>query len=60
MSKMPPYKKTNKVNDIERPLSTNILGRDILGINPNISAINKTDLELQDEALSMDFTKKIK
>ncbi len=57
---MSPYKKSNKVNDIERPLSSNILGRDILGINPNISAINKTDLDLQDEALNMDFMKKIK
>lgn len=57
---MPPYKKTNKVNDIEKPLSSNILGRDILGINPNIPAINKTDIDLQDETLSMDFTKKMK
>ncbi len=57
---MSPYKKSNKVNDIEKPLSSNIFGRDILGINPNISAINKTDLDLQDEALNMDFMKKIK
>lgn len=56
---MSQYKKTYKVNDIERPISSNILGRDILGINPNISAINKTCIDLQDEALSLDYMRKI-
>lgn len=57
---MPPYKRTNKVNDIEKPVSSNILGRDILGINPNISAINKTNIDQQDEALNIDYMPKIK
>ena len=57
---MSPYKKTNKVNDIERPISSTILGRDILGINPNIQAINKTDIDQYDEALNMDSMRKIK
>ncbi len=57
---MSPYKKTNKVNDIERPISSNILGRDILGVNPNIPAINKTDLDQYDETLNTDSMRKIK
>lgn len=57
---MSPYKKTNKVKDIERPISSTILGRDILGINPNIQAINKTDLDQYDETLNTDSMRKIK
>ncbi len=57
---MSPYKKTNKVSDIERPMSSNILGRDILGVNPNIQAINKTDIDQYNEALDMDSMRKIK
>ncbi|MDF2984597.1 MAG: hypothetical protein K0R50_107 [Eubacterium sp.] len=57
---MSPYKKTNKVSDIEKPISSNMLGRDILGINPNISAVNKTSTDIQDEELSMDYMRKIK
>jgi len=57
---MPPYKKTHKVNDIERPISSTILGRDILGVNPNVQAINKTVIDQNDEELNMDYIRKIK
>ncbi len=57
---MAPYKKTIKVTDIERPISSNIFGRDILGINPNVSAINKTDIDLHDEAFNIEFLRKTK
>ena len=57
---MVPYSKHKKVNDIEHPIASNILGRDILGINANVPAINKTSIDIQDEELSTDFTSKIK
>ncbi len=57
---MTQFKKTSKVNDIEKPISSNLLGRDILGINPNVAAINKTGLDIEVEALSNDFMRKIK
>lgn len=57
---MAPYNRQRKVNDIERPIASNILGRDILGINASIPAISKTTMDVQDEELSMDFTNKIK
>lgn len=57
---MAPYSKHKKVNDVEHPMTSNILGRDILGINANIPAINKTSIDTQDEELSMDFNSKIK
>lgn len=57
---MPPYKKTVKVTDIERPISSNIFGRDIIGTNPNVSAINKTNIDLQDEVFNMEYVIKNK
>lgn len=57
---MPPYKKTNRVTDIEHPIASNIHGRDILGINANIPAISKTNIDLQNDKSAMDYTDKIK
>jgi hypothetical protein len=57
---MAPYNKSKKVNDIESPLASNFLGRDILGINANVPAMNKTSSDIQDEELSTDYTNKIK
>ena len=50
----------SSVNDVETPMSSTLLGRDILGINPNNPALNKTTMDLQDEKLSTDYTSKIK
>lgn len=50
----------SSVNDVENPMSSTLLGRDILGINPNNPALNKTTMDLQDEKLSTDYTNKIK
>lgn len=55
---MPPYKRTNKVLDIEKPISTGILGRAVLGIPPQVSALSSTPADLLEEELSMDFTGK--
>ena len=57
---MTPYNKTRKVADIERPISSNIHGRDILGINANVSALSKTSIDIQDEQLNIDYINKIK
>lgn len=57
---MTPYSKGNKVNDIERPISSNILGRDILGINANIPSMNKTSIDIQDEEISTEYITKVK
>lgn len=57
---MAPYSKANKVNDIERPISSNILGRDILGINANIPSMSKTSIDIQDEELGTEFITKVK
>jgi len=57
---MAPYNKTNKVNDIESPLSSNILGRDIFGMNANVPAMSKTSIDLQDEHHSIEIISKIK
>ncbi len=57
---MQPSGKSTKVNDIEKPISTNILGRDILGINANIPSMSKTSIDLQDEELSLEFINKVK
>lgn len=57
---MPPYSKNKKVNDIEKPISTNILGRDIFGINANIPSMSKTSIDLQDEEQSLEFINKVK
>ena len=54
------FRNKNVVNDIETPISSTLLGRDILGINPNNPALNKSTIDLQDEKLSTDFTSKIK
>lgn len=53
-------RKSTKVNDIEKPISTNILGRDIFGINANIASMSKTSIDLQDEELSLEFINKVK
>lgn len=57
---MSTFRKKNKENDIEHPMSSTLLGRDILGINPNNPALNKTTIDLQDEKLSTDYTRRIK
>ncbi|PYG87027.1 hypothetical protein LY28_02409 [Ruminiclostridium sufflavum DSM 19573] len=57
---MPPYNRKHKVSDIEKPISTNILGRDIFGVNTNIPAIRKTSIDLQDEEQNLEFINKIK
>jgi hypothetical protein len=57
---MAPYNKNKKLNDVERPISTNILGRDVLGINASIPVLSKTTSDLQDAELSIDYTNKIK
>lgn len=57
---MAPYNKSKKLSDIERPISTNILGRDVLGINASIPVLSKTTSDLQDEELSIDYTNKMK
>lgn len=57
---MPPYKKSNKVHDIERPIASTIPGRDILGINANVQAISKTSIDTQDAELSLDYMNKRK
>lgn len=57
---MSPYNKSRKVNDIERPISTIIDGRDILGINASVPAISKTSIDIQDEEQSTEFISKIK
>jgi hypothetical protein len=57
---MPSYTRKNKITDIEHPMSSSLLGRDILGINPEVPAINKTIMDLQDEDISTDYTRKIK
>ncbi len=57
---MTPYSRGNKVNDIERPISSNIHGRDILGINAHIPIISKTSIDLEDEELSTEYIRKIK
>lgn len=57
---MAPYNRKRKVNDIENPLSSNIHGRDILGINANVPALSRTDADIQDESLNPDFISKLK
>lgn len=57
---MSPFNRSNKVNDIERPISTNIFGRDIFGINANIPSMSKTSIDLQDDEQSLEFQNKIK
>lgn len=57
---MAPYNRSKKFKDLERPISTNILGRDILGINANIPALSKTTADLQDEELNIEYSNKIK
>ncbi len=57
---MPHYSRKNKVNDIEKPITTIILGRDIYGINANIPSMSKTSIDLQDEEQSLEFINKIK
>ncbi|EPR13965.1 hypothetical protein [Ruminiclostridium papyrosolvens] len=54
------FKNKNGVNDIETPISSTLLGRDILGVNPNNPVLNKTTIDLQDEKLSTDYTSRIK
>ncbi len=54
------FRNKNSENDIETPISSTLLGRDILGVNPNNPALNKTTIDLQDEKLSTDYTSKIK
>jgi|GEM_PF-2344094 len=55
---MAPYKRTNKVHDIEKPISTGIFGRAVLGINPEVSALSSTSAELPEEESGVDFTGK--
>ncbi|HEY5586259.1 MAG TPA: hypothetical protein VIK78_17425 [Ruminiclostridium sp.] len=57
---MTPYNNKNKVNDIERPISSNILGRDIFGINANVPSMSKTSIDIQDEEQSIEFISKMK
>jgi len=57
---MAPYSKRNKVNDIESPLASNILGRDILGMNANVPSMSKTSIDIQDEELCTEYINKIK
>lgn len=57
---MTPYSKGNKVNDIEKPISSIILGRDILGINANIPSMSKTSIDIQDEELNIEYINKVK
>lgn len=57
---MAPYNKRLKVNDIERPVASNIHGRDILGINANVPSMSKTSIDMQDEEQSIEFINKIK
>jgi hypothetical protein len=57
---MAPYNKSKKVNDIESPLSSNLFGRDILGINANIPSMSKTSIDIQDEELNTEYINKIK
>ncbi|ACL74924.1 hypothetical protein [Ruminiclostridium cellulolyticum] len=57
---MSTFRKKHKENDIEHPMSSTLLGRDILGINPNNPALNKTTIDLQDEKLSTDYTCRVK
>ena len=54
------FRNKNSENDIETPISSTLLGRDILGVNPNNPALNKTTIDLQDEKLSTDYTSRIK
>ena len=54
------YNKKGKVSDIERPISSNIHGRDILGVNPGITAMNKSNIDIEDERTTLDFTSRIK
>ncbi len=53
-------KNKNSIKDVEAPISSSLLGRDILGINPNNPALSKTSIDLQDEKLSTDYTSRIK
>lgn len=57
---MSPYNKKNKVNDIERPISSNILGRDIFGTNANIPSMSKTSIDIQDDEQRTEYISKIK
>lgn len=57
---MPPYNKKCKINDIERPISSNIDGRDILGINANVPAISRTSIDTQDDEFSIEYINKVK
>ena len=57
---MSPYNKKGKVSDIERPISSNIHGRDILGVNPGITAMNKSNIDIEDDRTNLDFTSRIK
>jgi len=57
---MSPYNKGKKVNDIESPLASNILGRDILGINANVPSMSKTSIDLQDEEFNIEYINRIK
>lgn len=57
---MAPYSRKNKVTDIERPISSNILGRDVLGVNANVTPMNKTSIDVQDEDHSLEFISKVK
>jgi len=57
---MAPYNKNKKVNDIESPLASNFLGRDILGINANVPSMSKTSIDIQDEELNLEYINKIK
>lgn len=57
---MSPYSKKGKVSDIERPMSSNIHGRDILGVNPAIAAMSKSNIDIEDERTTLDFTNRIK
>ncbi len=54
------FNNKNSGSDIETPISSILLGRDILGVNPHNSALNKTTIDLQDEKLSTDYTRRIK
>lgn len=57
---MTPYNRKRKVNDIESPISSNIHGKDILGINANIPALSRTTDDIQEESFNTDFMNKLK
>lgn len=57
---MSPYRKSNKISDIERPISSILPGRDILGINANVQAISKTNIDMQDDELNLEYINKRK